>query len=204
MRVAVMASGRGSNFDALAQAARRPAFPAEIVLVLSDQPEAPVLERARGFDVAVHPVNPGTRRGPWKPEGVEALLNALRKNEVDAVCLAGFMRILPGEIVRAYAGRILNIHPSLLPDFPGRHAVRDALQAGAFVTGCTVHFVDEGVDTGPWILQARVAIREGDTVESLQERIHSEEHRIYPEALRALAEGRVSAASPRLSLRKTR
>ena len=200
MRAAVLASGRGSNFDALERACRADSS-ARLVLLASDRPQAPVLEKARQAGIAVHVFDPGTRRGPWTPEGVAALLRTFEEHGVEAICLAGFMRILPPEIVRAYPGRILNIHPSLLPSFPGTHSHRQALAAGVKVTGCTVHLVDEGVDTGPIVLQAAVPIRDDDTEETLAARVLEREHEIYPAALRALAEGRIIVEGRRVHLR---
>jgi phosphoribosylglycinamide formyltransferase-1 len=192
MRVAVMASGRGSNFDALLAAARRPGFPARIVLLASDRADAPVLERARRAGVGVHVFDPGTPRGPWTDAAVASLLGVLNGHGVEAVCLAGFMRILPAAIVRAYPGRILNIHPSLLPAFPGTHAHRQVLRAGVKVSGCTVHLVDESVDTGPIVLQAAVEVLPDDTEETLAARVLEREHELYPKALEALAEERIT------------
>jgi phosphoribosylglycinamide formyltransferase-1 len=186
-----MASGRGSNFDALLKATRSERTSAEIVVVLSDQRGAAVLEKARGAGVPVEILDPGTPRGPWSPEGIEALRVALQRHRVEAVCLAGFMRIVPPEILREFPSRILNIHPSLLPSFPGLRAQRKALRAGVKVSGCTVHLVDEGVDTGPIVIQAAVPVEPDDTEDSLAARILEQEHRIYPQALFALAENRL-------------
>lgn len=191
MRLAVMASGRGSNFDALLAAARRPGSPYEIVVLVCDRPDAAVLPRAEAMAVPVVRLDPGTRRGPWAPSRVETLLSTLDGYRVDTICLAGFMRILPADIVRRFPGRILNIHPSLLPSFPGLHPQRQALLAGVKISGCTVHLVDEGVDTGPIVMQAAVPVHEDDTEDTLAARILEQEHRIYPEAVRALAGGKV-------------
>jgi phosphoribosylglycinamide formyltransferase 1 len=200
VRVAVMASGRGSNFDALLAAACRGDAPYEIVLLVCDRADAPVLARAEAAGVPAVCLDPGTRRGPWAVPGIEALEAALGAYRVDAVCLAGFMRILPARVVRQYPGRILNVHPSLLPSFPGLHPQRAALQAGAKVSGCTVHFVDEGVDSGPIVLQAAVPVLDDDTEDTLAARILEQEHRIYPAALRALAEGRLRIEGRRVLL----
>ena len=192
MRVAIMASGTGSNFDALQRSTAEPCHPGEIVVVLCDRTGALVLEKARAAGVPVEEIDPGTRRGPWKAEAVRSCLDALRRHRVEAICLAGFLRILPPEVVRAFPNAILNVHPSLLPAFPGLHPQRQALEAGVKVAGCTVHLVDEGVDTGPILVQRAVPVEPGDTEESLARRILEEEHRAYPDALRALAEGRVT------------
>jgi phosphoribosylglycinamide formyltransferase-1 len=186
-----MASGRGSNFDALLDSTRDERSPAGIVVVVSDKPEAAVLAKARAAGIPVEVVDPGTRRGAWSPEGVQNLLDLLRGHRTEAVCLAGFMRIVPPEVVRQFPERMLNIHPSLLPAFPGLRPHRQALRAGVKFSGCTVHFVDDGVDTGPIVLQAVVPVEPDDTEETLAARVLREEHRIYPEALRCLAEGRI-------------
>lgn len=191
MRVAVLASGRGSNFDALERFARRSGSPARIALVVCDRPGAEVVRKARAANLDVFDLDCGTRKGPWADSAVAALLAALETARVEAICLAGFMRVLPAEVVRAYPGRILNIHPSLLPAFPGLHPQRRALRAGVKISGCTVHIVDEGVDTGPILAQAAVPVLPGDDESTLAARILEQEHRIYPEALAALAEGRV-------------
>ena len=191
MRVAVLASGRGSNFDALEGLAREPGSAARIVLVVCDKAGAAVTEKARAAGVEVFDLDPGTRRGDWAESGIAALLAALDAAGVEAICLAGFMRVLPAEIVRAYPNRILNIHPSLLPAFPGLRPQRQALRAGVKLSGCTVHLVDEGVDTGPILAQVAVPVLPGDDDGTLAARILEQEHRIYPEVLTALAEGRV-------------
>jgi phosphoribosylglycinamide formyltransferase-1 len=191
LRVAVMASGRGSNFDALLRSAREPSHAAEIVVVISDKAEAPVLAKAAAASIPTAVIDPGTRRGPWRESGIQSLLAALREHGAEAICLAGFMRIVPPEILRAFPERILNIHPALLPSFPGLHGQRQAVRAGVKIAGCTVHFVDEGVDTGPIILQAAVPVSADDTEDTLAARILAEEHRVYPEALGLLAAGRL-------------
>jgi phosphoribosylglycinamide formyltransferase-1 len=198
VRVAVLASGRGSNFEAILTATRAPAYPAEIVLLVSDKPDAPALARATDAGIATAIIDPGTRRGDWQAPAVARLLDILARHRTEAVCLAGFMRIVPAEILRAYPRRVLNIHPALLPSFPGLHGQRQALRHGAKVAGCTVHFVDEGVDTGPIILQAAVPVAEDDTEETLAARILVEEHRLYPEAVRLLAEGRLEVDGRRV------
>jgi phosphoribosylglycinamide formyltransferase-1 len=191
VRVGVLASGRGSNFDALLLSTREAGSPAEIVVVVSDRADAAVLEKARAASIPVEIIDPGTRRGPWTPEGIAATVARLHAHELDLICLAGFMRILPAEIVRAFPQAILNIHPSLLPAFPGTRPQRQALRAGVKVSGCTVHFVDEGVDTGPILLQRVVPVKPGDTEETLAARVLEQEHLAYPAAVRAVAEGRV-------------
>ncbi len=181
-RLAILLSGRGSNFEAIADAVRTGAIAeAEIVAVISDVEEAAGLERARERGLPAHAVD--RRRFQSRREHEADVLRLLEVARPDLVCLAGYMRVLSPDFVARYRGRILNIHPALLPKFPGLHAQRRALEAGETVSGCTVHFVDEGTDTGPVILQKTVAILPGDTEESLSERILREEHLAYPEAI---------------------
>ena len=200
LRVGVLASGRGSNLQALLDASSRPDYPAEVVLVISDRERAAALDRARAAGVEALFVNPkdfGDR------ESFDlALVREFTARRVGLVCNAGFMRILSAPYVRAFAGRAMNIHPSLLPAFPGLHAQRQALEHGAKVAGATVHFVDEGpVDTGPIILQASVPVQPDDTEESLAARILAEEHRLYPEAVRLFAGGRLEVVGRRVIIR---
>jgi phosphoribosylglycinamide formyltransferase-1 len=199
LRVGVLASGRGSNLQALLAASAQPDYPAEVVVVISDRERAAALDRARAAGVEALFVNPkdfGDR------ESFDlALVRELTARRVGLVCHAGFMRILSAPYVRAFAGRAMNIHPSLLPAFPGLHAQRQALEHGAKVAGATVHFVDEGVDTGPIVLQASVPVHPDDTEESLSARILVEEHRLYPEAVRLFAEGRLEVVGRRVIIR---
>lgn len=181
-RLAVLLSGRGSNFEAIADAVESGQIPdAEIVAVLSDVPEAAGLERARRRGLSAFAVDRkqfGSRR-----EHEAELLRILQEARPDLICLAGYMRVLSPDFVARFRGRILNIHPALLPKFRGLHAQKRALEAGETVSGCTVHFVDEGTDTGPTILQKTVPVLAGDTEESLSARILIEEHKAYPEAI---------------------
>ncbi len=200
LRVGVLASGRGSNLQALLDASARPGYPAEVVLVISDRERAAALDRARAAGVEALFVNPkdfGDR------EAFDlALVREFTARRVGLVCNAGYMRILSVAYVRAFAGRAMNIHPSLLPAFPGLHAQRQALEHGAKVAGATVHFVDDGpVDTGPIILQASVPVQLDDTEDSLSARILAEEHRLYPEAVRLFAEGRLEVVGRRVIIR---
>jgi phosphoribosylglycinamide formyltransferase-1 len=200
LRLAVLASGRGSNLGAILDACGRPGFPARVVLVVSDRERAAALDRARaaGADaVFLDPKAYGDRDAYDA-----ALLGVLEAHRPGLVCLAGFMRVLGSRFVRAWTGRLVNIHPSLLPAFPGLHAQRQALDYGVRVAGATVHFVDDGVDTGPIILQASVAVRPDDTEESLSARILVEEHRLYPEAIRLFAEGRVALDGRRVIVKE--
>ncbi|HEV2299165.1 MAG TPA: phosphoribosylglycinamide formyltransferase [Candidatus Acidoferrales bacterium] len=187
-RIGVLLSGRGSNFEALAESVRAGRIPgAEIAIVISHREGAPGIERARarGIPAEVIP-SKGLEREAYDRQVVAAL----QAKHVDLVCLAGYMRLLSPYFIQAFRGRILNIHPSLLPAFPGLEAQRQALEHGVKIAGCTVHFVDETLDAGPIILQAAVPVRDDDTEESLSARILAEEHRIYSEAVRIVLEGR--------------
>ncbi len=199
LRLGVLASGRGSNLQAILDATARPEFAARVAVVVSDKEQAQALERARRHGVDAVWLNPKdfTDRAAYDA----GLRRVLDEHGVELVCLAGFMRILRAEFVRAYAGRILNVHPALLPAFPGLHAQRQALEYGVRIAGATVHFVEEGVDTGPIILQASVPVHSDDTEESLSARILAEEHRLYPEAIRLFAAGRLQIAGRRVVVR---
>ncbi|RPH84800.1 MAG: phosphoribosylglycinamide formyltransferase [Candidatus Rokuibacteriota bacterium] len=189
LAVGVLASGRGSNLQAILAACARPGFPARVAIVISDRERAGALEGARAAGVEALWVNPkdfGDREAYDR-----ALVNELQTRGVGLACHAGWMRILSPVYVRAFAGRALNIHPSLLPAFPGLHPHRQVLDYGAKVSGATVHFLDEGVDTGPIVLQVAVPVEPADTEETLAARILVEEHRLYPEAIRLFAEGRL-------------
>lgn len=187
-RIGVLLSGRGSNFEALADSVASGRISnAEIAIVVSHREGAPGIDRARarGIEARVIP-SKGLEREAYDRQVVAAL----QEKKVDLVCLAGYMRLLSPYFVQAFRGHILNIHPSLLPAFPGLESQRQALEHGAKFAGCTVHFVDETLDAGPIILQSAVPIRDDDTVESLSERILAEEHRIYSQAVRIVLEGR--------------
>jgi phosphoribosylglycinamide formyltransferase-1 len=191
LKIAVLASGRGSNFKALAEACADKAFPAETALLIVDNPDAGALRTAESLGVEAVIVDCGPKRGLMTPEASERMAALCRERGVDLVCLAGFMRIVKGLLLDEYENRMINIHPALLPSFRGLHGQGQALEYGVRYSGCTVHFVDKGVDTGPIILQSVVPVRQDDTEETLSERILKEEHRIYPEAVRLVAEGRV-------------
>ena len=187
-RLTVLLSGRGSNFEALADAVASGAIPqVEIVAVISDEPDARGLKRARERNLPTHAVS--WRQYANRREHEAEILRILESAQPDLICLAGYMRLLSPEFVRRYRRRILNIHPALLPRFPGLHAQRRALEAGESVSGCTVHFVDEGTDTGPIILQRKVPVLPGDTAESLEARILEQEHLAYPEAVARVLAG---------------
>jgi phosphoribosylglycinamide formyltransferase-1 len=183
----ILLSGRGSNLEAIARNVQSGKIPATIAIVISNRDHAPGLARARemGLNSRFIP-SQGKDREAYDREVVAVL----REYQVNLVCLAGFMRILSPYFVREFPGRILNIHPALLPAFPGADAQKQALDYGSKITGCTVHIVDEGVDTGPIVCQAAVPVVEDDTLESLSARILKEEHRIYSEAICALLEDR--------------
>ncbi len=187
-RIGVLLSGRGSNFEALAESVGAGRIPdAEIAIVVSNRDGAEGIEKARrrGLDAQVIP-SKGLEREAYD----KLVVAALQEKKVDLVCLAGYMRLLSPHFVAAFPQRILNIHPSLLPAFPGLESQRQALEHGAKFSGCTVHFVDENLDAGPIVLQACVAIEDAETPDTLAERILREEHRIYTEAVRIVLEGR--------------
>lgn len=185
IKTAILISGRGNNMAAIIEAAARPDYPAEIVLVISNEPEAKGLERARNAGIATHVV--ASKAYPDRYVFEEAIDAALRKAEVELVCLAGFMKILSGAFLRQWPGRVINIHPSLLPKFRGLHTHEQALVAGAKLHGCTVHLVTEELDAGPIIAQTAVPILIDDTPDILAERVMTEEVRLYPKALARLA-----------------
>lgn len=193
-RVAILISGRGSNMMALVEAARANDYPAAIVLVLSNNRDAAGLAYAREAGIATATVD----HRPFKENRAafeQALDAQLSAHRVDLICLAGFMRLLTPDFVRRWSGRMLNIHPALLPQFKGLHTHRRALEAGVSEHGATVHFVVPEMDAGPIVLQAAVPVHDGDTEESLARRVLEVEHRIYPQALRMVAEGRTTLAT---------
>ncbi len=185
-RLGILISGRGSNFEAIADSVAARMLPAEIAVVISNRADAHGLEtaRQRGLNAVCIP-SKGLDRQVYDGMVVEEL----RKNQVDIVCLAGFMRLLSATIIRAFPNRILNIHPALLPSFPGLDAQAQAIEHGVRISGCTVHFVDEDLDAGPIIIQASVPVLDEDDAHSLSDRILKEEHRIYSEALRLVISG---------------
>src|SRR5512147_34490 len=190
VQIGVLVSGRGSNLQAIIDNIGSGSLDAEIAVVISDQADAYALERARKHGIAAVHVSAKGHRG--KRDEYDALLaRELQKHNVDLVCLAGFMRIITPTLIRAYPNRILNIHPALLPAFPGLHVQKAALEHGVKFSGCTVHFVDEGMDTGPIIIQAVVPVLDGDTEDTLSARILKQEHEIYSRAIQLFAEGRL-------------
>jgi phosphoribosylglycinamide formyltransferase-1 len=197
-RIGVLGSGKGSNFVALAEASAAGTLPARVVLVLSDVEGAGILQRARERGIRAEYLAPGRFRTKLDEEAEQRYVAALQAAGVDLVVLAGFMRILKGGFLQAYPQRVLNIHPSLLPAFPGLEAWRQALEYGAKVTGVTVHVVDAGVDTGPIVAQTAVPVRDDDTPETLHARIQALEHELYPAAVKALLTGRVRVQGRRV------
>ncbi len=198
--LALFGSGRGSNGEAIYKAIEAGHINGEIVLIISDRPHVGIVEKGRAWHIPVHIVDPANYgiEAAW----TQAMLDLLQEYEVEGILLAGYMRILPPTFVQAYRGNILNIHPSLLPAFTGLQAQKQALLKGVTYTGCTVHFVDEGMDTGPIIAQAVVPVYEDDTVDTLSTRILHEEHRIYPEAVRLFCEDALNIVGSRVVIKK--
>ena len=188
-RIAVIASGRGSNFEALVKG---DTGKGRIALLLTDNPDAPALDRASDLGVRCMYLHPGKYRTRFGIPEEENWVSALRDEGIELVCLAGLMRLLKGPMLKAFAYRIMNIHPALLPSFPGLESQKRALEYGVRFAGCTVHYVDEGTDTGPIITQAVIPVLADDTADTLSARILAEEHRIYPEAVRLHAAGRLT------------
>jgi phosphoribosylglycinamide formyltransferase 1 len=187
-RIGVLLSGRGSNFEALADSISAGRIPnAEIGIVVSNREGAPGIDRARARGLAIRVIpSKGLEREPYD----RLVVTALREAQVELICLAGYMRLLSPFFVAAFPQRILNIHPSLLPSFPGLESQKQALEYGVKIAGCTVHFVDENLDAGPIVLQAVVPVEDNDTEDSLSARILREEHRIYSEAVKIVLEGK--------------
>lgn len=186
-RLGVLGSGKGSNYVAIADGCKAGTVPAEVAIVISDVVDAPILERARERGVPARFIPPGKFRTKLDEAAEQAYLDALREARVDLVVLAGFMRILKGELLRVFAQRVVNIHPALLPSFPGLEAWKQALDYGVKVTGVTVHLVDQGIDTGPILAQQTVPVLPGDTPATLHARIQEAERALYPATVAALA-----------------
>lgn len=198
MNIAVLVSGSGTNLQAIIDAVKSGYIPAKIALVLSDKKDAFALERARkaGIDTIVLDKKDFKTREDFDKE----IIKNLKKRDAGLVVLAGFMRLLSPHFIQEYRNRIINIHPALLPAFKGTHGIKDALEHGAKVTGATVHFVDEKLDNGAIILQQTVEVKEDDTEKTLLERIHKEEHRIYPEAIKLFVEGKLKVEGRRVKI----
>jgi phosphoribosylglycinamide formyltransferase-1 len=197
-RIGVLGSGKGSNFMAIADAIAAGQIPAEIALVLSDVENAGILAHARERKLPAQFISPGKFRTKLDEEAERAVVETLQSARVDLIVLAGFMRVLKGDFLRAFEGRIVNIHPSLLPSFPGLEAWKQALDHGVKFTGCTVHFVDAGVDSGAIIGQQTVPVLDNDTAETLHGRIHAAEHELYPRCVAAIARGEISVQGRRV------
>jgi phosphoribosylglycinamide formyltransferase-1 len=202
-RIGVLGSGKGSNFVAIADACAAGTIPAHIALVLSDVEDAGILRHARDRKLPARFIAPGKFRTKLDEEAEAAYVRALKEAGVNLIVLAGFMRVLKGEFLRAFEGRIVNIHPSLLPSFPGLEAWKQALDHGVKVTGCTVHFVDAGVDSGAIIGQQTVRVEDQDTPETLHARLHAAEHELYPQCVAAIARGDISVVGRRVMRKKT-
>jgi phosphoribosylglycinamide formyltransferase 1 len=201
LRLGVLASGSGSNLQAILDACAARRIPAEVAVAICNVPDARALQRARDARVPALalPHQEFARREDYDAR----LVTELRSRGVELVCLAGFMRIVTPVLLSAFPQRVINIHPSLLPAFPGMHGVRQAFRAGVRVSGCSVHFVDQGTDSGPVLIQAAVPVLDGDTEESLAARILAQEHRIYPRAIQLIAEGRVQVDGRRVRISGT-
>ncbi len=190
--IGVLASGRGSNFQSIIDAVERGYLKAALRVLICDNPAAFAIERARKHGIEHLIMQP--KQFASRTEYFERIGAELKRREVGLVVLAGFMRVVGKPLIDAFPGRIMNIHPALLPSFPGLHGQKQALEYGVKISGCTVHFVDEGMDTGPVSIQAAVPVKDGDTEESLSTRILAFEHKIYPEAIRLFSEGRLKVA----------
>ncbi len=199
MRAGVLVSGTGTNLQALIDAAAKPDYPAEIAVVVSNVKTAKALERAGKAGIPTEVIEHGAF--PDREAFDAHIAQALQRHGVELVCLAGFMRLLGPGFLRAFPGRVLNIHPALLPSFPGLHAPRQAIRHGAKVSGCTVHLVDEGLDSGPILVQAAVPVLPDDDEGALAARILIQEHRIYPLAVRWMADGRVELSGRTVRVR---
>jgi phosphoribosylglycinamide formyltransferase-1 len=199
LNLGVLASGRGSNFQAIIDEIESGRLDASIKILIVDNPDAYAIERAKRHSIEHLYINP--KEFPTKDEFFKKIADELKKADVELVILAGFMRIVKKPLIDAFPNRIMNIHPALLPSFPGLHGQRQAVEYGVRISGCTVHFVDEGVDTGPIIIQAAVPVSPDDTEESLSERILRLEHKIFPEAIRLYAEGRICIEGRKVRIR---
>lgn len=198
LKLGVLVSGSGTNLQSILDAACSGQIPVEVCVVLSNRPKAKALDRARAAGVEAVAIS--HRKFESREAFEEAITDALKQRGVEWVALAGFMRILTGHFLRAFPDRVINIHPAILPSFPGVHAQKQALDYGVRFSGCTVHFVDEGTDTGPIIAQAVVPVLDSDDEEALKQRILEQEHRIYPWVLKLLAEGRVRREGRRVAI----
>jgi len=198
MNIAIFASGRGTNFSAIIRAVKKGRIQASVPILVCDNPGAGVIGRARRAGVKVVLVK--REDFATKQDFEQKIIQHLEEHKIELVALAGFMRILGPELVSRYKNKIINIHPAILPSFKGTHGIKDAFDCGVKVTGVTVHFVDETMDHGPIILQGAVEIKEDDTLESLEEKIHKVEHKIYPEAIQLFVEGRLKVEGRKVQI----
>jgi phosphoribosylglycinamide formyltransferase-1 len=201
LKIGVLGSGSGTNLQSIIDHVAAGRIPAKIACVISDIENAFILERARKHGIEALYIPPGKYKTRLHKAAEAEYIRALRQRGVELVALAGFMRMLKQEFIEAFPNRIINIHPSILPAFQGLEAWKQALEYGVKFTGCTVHFVELGMDTGPIIMQAVVEVKDGDTPQTLHQRIQVEEHRIYPEVIRLIAEGRVRLQGRRVFIR---
>ncbi len=200
LKIGVLASGRGSNFQSIIDSIESGYLKAEIGVLITDNQEAFAIDRAKKHGIEHVVMLPG--RFNSKDDYFKQIARELKRREIGLVALAGFMRIVRKPLIDAFPNRIMNIHPALLPSFPGLHGQRQAYDYGVKLSGCTVHFVDDGMDTGPIIIQAAVAVREDDTEDSLSERILKFEHKIYPEAIKLFSEGRIEVVGRKVMVTK--
>lgn len=201
LSIAILGSGKGSNAQSILDAIDAGRLDARVVCMISDVADAYILERARQRNIPAEFIDCAPFKTKLDGAAEQRVLETLRRYRADFIALAGFMRIVKAGLLREYAGRIVNIHPALLPAFPGLHSWKQALDCGAKVAGCTVHFVDEGTDTGPIITQRTVPVMDADTPETLHARIQEQEHIAYPQALQWIAEGRVTIAGRRVFIK---
>ena len=199
LKIGVLASGRGSNFQSIIDERESDRLKADIVLLITDNPSAFAIQRAKKHNIEYSIILP--KKYSSRNDFFKEVADELKKKNVELVVLAGFMRIVGKPLIDAFPNRIMNIHPALLPSFPGLHGQKQALEYGVKISGCTVHFVDEGVDTGPIIIQAAVPVFQNDTEETLSERILRFEHKIYPEAIRLFSEGRIEIEGHRVRIK---
>lgn len=202
MKIGVLGSGKGSNFDAIYRAVKEGVLDVEIAVVISDIPGSLILKNAKSYGIKAVHIDPGKYKTWIEPAVEEKYAGVLKENGVDLVVLAGFMRVIKAPLLDAFPGRVINIHPSLLPSFRGLKAWEQALNYGVKHAGCTVHFVDKDIDAGPIILQAVVPVMDDDTPETLHARIQVEEHKIYPRAIGLIAHDKLRISGKRVLIKK--
>lgn len=204
INVGVLASGRGSNLQSIIDASEAGTIDADVAVVISDNEDAVALERARKHGIDAVYIAPGQYKTKMEPEIEQKMVDCLREHDVDLVCLAGYMRVVHETLLDAFPDRIINIHPALLPSFPGLHGQKQALDYGVKWSGCTVHFVNADVDAGAIITQAVVPVEEDDTEDTLSARILEQEHKIYPQAVQLFAQGRLKIEDRRVRVLSAR